>query len=58
MDTGPGARHPTEKVGLRGARLVVCSETKEEGQLDEQKLKALTSDDMIQARGMCNTGSC
>ncbi|MBN9521017.1 hypothetical protein J0H58_21280 [bacterium] len=46
------SRHPTEKVGLRGARLAVCSETPEDARLDEQKLKALTGDDRVQARGM------
>lgn len=46
------SRHPTEKVGLRGARLAVCSETPEDARLDEQKLKALTGDDLVQARGM------
>ncbi|MCE9562879.1 MAG: bifunctional DNA primase/polymerase [Planctomycetes bacterium] len=45
-------RHPTEMVGLRGARLVVCSESKEEGRLDEPKVKKLTSTDMLSARGM------
>lgn len=47
-----GDRHPTERVGLRGARLVVCAESGEDGQLDEAKLKALTSDDLVTARGM------
>ncbi|MFO0798975.1 MAG: phage/plasmid primase, P4 family [Gemmataceae bacterium] len=46
------SRHPTEKVGLRGSRLAVCSETPEDARLDEQKLKALTGDDLVQARGM------
>jgi putative DNA primase/helicase len=45
-------RHPTEKVGLRGAHLVVCSETGEDGKLDEPKVKKLTSSDPIDARGM------
>src|SRR5262249_50335851 len=47
-----GARHPTEKVGLRGARLVVCSETDEDRSLDEAKLKSLTGGDTVKARGM------
>ncbi len=45
-------RHPTEKVGLRGARMVSCSESKEGGKLDEAKVKKLTSDDIVDARGM------
>ncbi len=45
-------RHPTEKTGLRGARLVVCSETGEDGQLDEPKMKALTGGDTVTARYM------
>jgi putative DNA primase/helicase len=45
-------RHPTEKVGLRGARLVLCSESNEDGYLAEAKLKNLTSDDLITARSM------
>jgi putative DNA primase/helicase len=45
-------RHPTEKTGLRGARLVVCSETGEDGALDESKMKALTGGDTITARFM------
>ncbi|MBA4067974.1 MAG: hypothetical protein C0501_30580 [Isosphaera sp.] len=45
-------RHPTERVGLRGARLVVCSETREDAPLDEAKVKRLTSTDLIDARGM------
>jgi putative DNA primase/helicase len=51
MDEG-WTRHPTEKVCLRGSRLAVCSETKEDEFLNEQTLKALVGDDMIQARGM------
>lgn len=45
-------RHPTEKTGLRGARLVVCSETGEDGTLDETKMKALTGGDTVNARYM------
>lgn len=45
-------RHPTEKTGLRGARLVICSETGEDGQLDETKMKALTGGDTVTARYM------
>lgn len=47
-----GTRHPTEKAGLRGARLVLCSETAEDAALDEAKLKALSSSDAITARVM------
>ncbi len=49
---GGGERHPTELVGLQGARLAVCSESREDGRLDEAKLKALTSDDLVKARVM------
>jgi putative DNA primase/helicase len=45
-------RHPTEKVGLQGAHLVICQETREGGQLDEAKVKSLTGGDPIEARGM------
>jgi len=45
-------RHPTEKTGLRGARLVVCSETGEDGMLDEAKMKSLTGGDTVTARYM------
>ncbi|MCI0702327.1 MAG: phage/plasmid primase, P4 family [Planctomycetia bacterium] len=45
-------RHPTEKTGLRGARLVICSETGEDGILDETKMKALTGGDTVTARFM------
>src|SRR6185312_6906186 len=45
-------RHPTEKTGLRGARLVVCSETGEDGMLDETKMKSLTGGDTVTARYM------
>jgi putative DNA primase/helicase len=49
---GGGERHPTELVGLQGARLAVCAESREDGRLDEAKLKALTSDDLVKARAM------
>ena len=45
-------RHPTGKVGLRGARLVVCQETPEDGKLDEATVVVLTSNDLITARGI------
>jgi putative DNA primase/helicase len=45
-------RHPTEKAGLRGKRLVVCSETSEDEPLDEKTMKALTGGDHISARFM------
>jgi putative DNA primase/helicase len=45
-------RHPTEKTGLRGARLVICSESKQGARLDEATVKNNTSDDTISARGM------
>jgi putative DNA primase/helicase len=45
-------RHPTERVGLRGARLALCSESNEGGYLAEATVKNLTSEDLITARGM------
>ncbi|WP_149111540.1 phage/plasmid primase, P4 family [Limnoglobus roseus] len=49
VDGGPD-RHPTERASLRGKRLVVCSETEEEGCLNERRLKSLTGSDTITAR--------
>ncbi|HYH67312.1 MAG TPA: phage/plasmid primase, P4 family, partial [Urbifossiella sp.] len=46
------SRHPTEKMILRGARLVVCHESAEGDTLNEQRVKALTGSDAITARGM------
>ncbi len=45
-------RHPTEKIGLRGARVAIASESKQGGKLDESVVKNLTSEDMITARSM------
>lgn len=52
LSDGRGERHPTEKTGLRGAHLVVCSETDEDRYLDEAKMKALTGGDTVTARFM------
>jgi hypothetical protein len=43
-------RHPTSLASLRGARLVVVSETKGGQSWDESKVKALTGGDPIRAR--------
>jgi putative DNA primase/helicase len=45
-------RHPTELAALRGARLVVATETEEGRRWAESKLKALTGGDKIAARFM------
>lgn len=45
-------RHPTELTGLRGARLVICAESGEGGELDESKMKKLTGGDTVAARYM------
>jgi putative DNA primase/helicase len=45
-------RHPTELAGLRGARLVTCSETEEGRRWSESRIKELTGGDMITARFM------
>jgi putative DNA primase/helicase len=45
-------RHPTELAKLRGARLVVATETQAGRTWDEQKIKAVTGGDMITARFM------
>lgn len=45
-------RHPTELADLRGRRLVSCSESGEERQLDEAKVKFLTGERRIKGRGM------
>ena len=45
-------RHPTELAGLRGARLVTCTEVEDGRRWDEAKIKALTGSDMISARFM------
>lgn len=45
-------RHPTELAGLRGARLVTCTEVEEGRRWDEAKIKALTGSDTICARFM------
>lgn len=45
-------RHPTDLAGLRGARLVLCSETAQGRRWDETKIKALTGGDRISARFM------
>ena len=45
-------RHPTELAGLRGARLVTCTEVEEGRRWDEAKIKTLTGSDTISARFM------
>ena len=45
-------RHPTELAGLRGARLVVASETEEGRRWAESRIKAITGGDMVSARFM------
>ncbi|VTR94059.1 Phage/plasmid primase, P4 family OS=Desulfotomaculum acetoxidans (strain ATCC 49208 / DSM 771 / VKM B-1644) GN=Dtox_3701 PE=4 SV=1: D5_N [Gemmata massiliana] len=52
LSDGRGDRHPTEKTGLRGVHLVVCSETDEDRHLDEAKMKVLTGGDTVTARYM------
>ena len=47
-----GERHPTELAMLRGARLVVASETEDGRRWSEAKIKALTGGDKIAARFM------
>lgn len=47
-----GERHPTELAMLRGARLVVATETEADRRWSEAKLKALTGGDRITARFM------
>jgi putative DNA primase/helicase len=50
--SSPTDRHPTDLAGLRGARLVVASETEAGRALAEARLKALTGGDRISARFM------
>lgn len=50
--TARGERHPTDVTTLFGKRLVVCSETPEDGRLDESLMKGLTGGDRITARRM------
>ena len=47
-----GERHPTELALLRGARLVVATETEEGRRWNESRIKALTGGDPITARFM------
>jgi putative DNA primase/helicase len=44
------SRHPTELAFLRGARLVVATETQEGSRMDESRVKQLTGGDLITAR--------
>ncbi len=45
-------RHPTDLAGLRGARLVIATETEEGRRWAESKIKALTGGDAVSARFM------
>jgi putative DNA primase/helicase len=45
-------QHPTELADLFGARLIVCSEIENGGELDEARVKQLTGGDMVRARWM------
>lgn len=45
-------RHPTELAMLRGARLVVASETEQGRSLNESRVKELTGGDLITARDL------
>ena len=45
-------RHPTELAGLRGARLVVATETEEGRRWAESRIKAITGGDTVSARFM------
>jgi putative DNA primase/helicase len=47
-----GERHPTDLAGLRGSRLVLCSETAQGRRWAESKIKALTGGDKVSARFM------
>jgi putative DNA primase/helicase len=46
------ARHSTDVAMLRGARLVIASETQEGRSWDEQRVKAMTGGDVLTARFM------
>jgi putative DNA primase/helicase len=48
----PHERHPTDIADLRGARLVIASETEKGKRWAESKIKALTGGDVIKARFM------
>jgi putative DNA primase/helicase len=48
--SSPG--HPTDIAGLRGARLVICSEVEQGRRWAESKIKSLTGGDRIEARFM------
>jgi P4 family phage/plasmid primase-like protien len=45
--------HPTERIALRGRRAVFCSEPDENKALSLSTLKALSGDDIVNGRGMC-----
>jgi len=45
-------KHPTDLAGLKGARMVLASETEEGRSWDEQRVKSITGGDPISARFM------
>jgi putative DNA primase/helicase len=45
-------RHPTDLAGLRGARMVVASETSGSSRWDEERIKLLTGGSVVSARFM------
>lgn len=47
---GRADRHPPEKASLHGKRLVICSETEEDGSLNERRIKTPDRGDTITAR--------
>lgn len=52
LTAAQGERHSTELAHLRGARMVLCSETEDGRHLAVQRMKMLTGEGSITARGM------
>jgi putative DNA primase/helicase len=48
----PGAQHPTDLAGLRGARLATATETEQGRNWNEARIKLLTGGDTVTARQM------